>query len=122
MAYEFVSDYGRNFHRHLWLLVGFTVLVAGAYFRFLPLAGGEISRADAFSFAVEQVVRPFAVWSSTYLANVSSGLKTVLENAPLLIPALASVQSLFSIGFVALFVLALRRRFKMDWSRKIKRN
>lgn len=114
MAYEVASDYGRNFHRPLWLLAGLTTLVAGAYYRFIPLAGGKISRTEAFYFAIEQVVRPFSVWSGSYQANISHSLQTALENSPLLIPMLASAQSLLSVGLVALSILALRRRFKMD--------
>ena len=114
LAYEIVLDYGRNFHRPLWFLAGLTVLIAGAYYRFLPLTGASVSRTEAFSFATQQIVRPFSVWSNAFQSKVSSGMQAAFENAPFLLPALASIQSIMSIGLIALFVLALRRRFKMD--------
>ncbi|HEX4888987.1 MAG TPA: hypothetical protein VFW37_01250, partial [Alphaproteobacteria bacterium] len=58
----------------------------------------------------EQMFRPFGAWMKD-----SIGVKlNLFQQGDLLIPMLASLQSLATIALLTLFLLALRRRFKMD--------
>jgi len=93
LLYQWGSDYGRNFVAPFAWLIYF-----GLYFSFMYSMSGE-AKPEALSFTVQQYVRPFLVWGE---ANVSVWIKL-----------LASVQSLMGLGLGTLFVLAVRRRFRM---------
>lgn len=60
---------------------------------------------------MEQIARPFFIWTSTYVPL--PGIKVIMEQSPLLLRWVATVQSLLSLGLITLFILARRRRFKM---------
>ncbi len=117
--YKFFSNYGQSVLRPLGWLGGFTVAMAFIYFYLLwamfspppiDIWGGAPKVKSIVAFTVEQMFRPFYVWSKD-----SSGIRlNLFGNGDLLIPILASVQSLATIGLLTLFLLALRRRFKMD--------
>ena len=93
LLYELGSDYGRNFVIPLlWLFV------FGGGFFFLYGHLGGLDTDTALTFTVQQYVRPFAVWFAA---------------GDVLLKVLASLQSLLGITLVTLFVLAVRRRFRM---------
>jgi hypothetical protein len=115
--YEVGSDYGRSLVRPLVLLGGVT-LVFYLLYAALGTDGREAYPGEPFGMAVEQIVRPFAILTAGYerAAGYSeSGRWTLdlLHSAPFLAPTLALVQSVASLGLIALFLLALRRRFRM---------
>lgn len=93
LLYQWGSDYGRNFVAPFGWLIYFSLFFAFTYSQL------GLGNPDALSFTVQQYVRPFLVWGE---ANVSVGVKL-----------LASVQSLLGLGLGTLFVLAVRRRFRM---------
>ena len=64
---------------------------------------------EGFRFAVEQI-RPF----SAFFGNGTAAQEAFDERAPLWLAAIAVLQSLSIYGFLALFFLALRWRFKRD--------
>ncbi|MFP5469765.1 MAG: hypothetical protein ACLGGZ_08480, partial [Alphaproteobacteria bacterium] len=76
----------------------------------LDVISGKVESWEIAKFTIEQMFRPFFVWSAT------SGDKAIdlVRYNPFLIPLLASLQSLATLSLLALFLLALRRRFKMD--------
>lgn len=108
-AYKRLSDYGRAVDLPLiWLLI----LTYAAHYLYLPIAlmSCNPGAGARFGFTLEQMFRPFYVWAKS-LPGTSNCL---LESNPLIIPILASLQSLTTIALLTLFLLALRRRFKMD--------
>jgi hypothetical protein len=105
--YETFSDYGRSFGLPLFWMFFLT------YFCFLFYRDvAQIPEAaclkdvGVFKFTIQQIVRPFEMWRS------SSNLST--KNCGGWIALFATLQSLMNFSFIALFLLALRRRFKMD--------
>lgn len=109
-AYKHLSDYGRSVDLPLiWLLI---LTYAAHYLLYLPIALITCNPGPGarFGFTLEQMFRPFYVWAK----NPPGTNNCLLESNPLLIPILASLQSLTTIALLTLFLLALRRRFKMD--------
>lgn len=117
--YKHLSDYGQSIWTPLTWLGGVTVALGFIYFYFLwamscPLPehiwGGAPKVKSIVAFTFEQMLRPFGAWMKD-----SIGIKlNLFQQGDLLIPILASLQSLATIAFLTLFLLALRRRFKMD--------
>ena len=68
---------------------------------------------ETVQFALHQLVRPFAVLIPVPASGGGSWVATMLGQYPVLLRVLATVQSLIGIGLLTLFVLALRRRFRM---------
>lgn len=63
-----------------------------------------------FAFTVEQIVRPFWIWSS----STEEILRSRFGSNLMVVRLVATIQSIVSLTLIALFLLALRRRFKMD--------
>ncbi len=106
--YHLTSNYGRTFLRPLGWLLGVTVVSF-----FIYAAFGSISLwGHLVDFTIEQLVRPLSVWLPT---SEKSLHKLFGENllVQLGIKVIATFQSIFSLSLLALFLLALRRRFKM---------
>jgi hypothetical protein len=106
--YHLTVSYGQSFVRPLgWLLwVKFVSFCIYAAF-------GSISLwAHLVDFTIEQLVRPLSVWLPT---SEESLHKLFGKNLLVLlgIKIIATFQSIFSLSLLALFLLALRRRFKM---------
>ncbi len=118
-CYEYLCEYGQSILRPVLWFGGMTVSMALVYFYFLwamssppsgDLWGGTPDVKLVVAFSLEQVFRPFGAWTES-----SVGIKqNLFQQGDLLIPLLASLQSLATIGLLTLFLLALRRRFKMD--------
>lgn len=115
--YGLLSGYGQTFVRPLFVLALVTVIFGGAYMLMLESING---RPPSFGFIVnftmDQMIRPFGVWVPDYLvkAGVSVSPHTELTASELLLKAISTMQALVSLGLVALALLALRRRFKLD--------
>ena len=119
MLYKHLSDYGQSIRWPLSWLGGVTVIMGSIYFYLLwatfspaptDIWGGAPKVKSVVAFTVEQMFRPFYVWSKD-----SAGIRlNLFDDSALLIPLLASLQSLATLSLLALFLLALRRRFKMD--------
>ena len=106
--YEKTADYGTSIAGPLaWLFAIFAVFV-GAYLLAVALDGGTgIADADlqvVVRYTLRQVFRPFEAFSHRGTAPI----------APLGLAIWSAVYSLLNFSLLALFFLAVRRRFKMD--------
>ena len=116
LLYEWAADYGRSFMRPLCRLLGFYgvfFLIYLAAFTSNPVPWDipitwDIA-AGVGRFTVAQVVRPFSALTLT--EGVTVGSESV--EVSLGLACLAAIQSVLSLGLIALFILALRRRFRM---------
>ena len=114
--YERAADYGRSFMRPFYRLLGFCgvfFLIYLAAFTSNPVPWDipipwDIA-AGVGRFTVAQVVRPFSAFTLT--EGVTVGSESVEVSFGL--ACLAAIQSVLSLGLIALFILALRRRFRM---------
>lgn len=109
-AYKHLSDYGRSVDLPLiWLLV---LAYAAHYLLYLPIALITCNPGPGarLAFTLEQMFRPFYVWAKSPPGTGNC----LVDSNPVIIPILASLQSLAVIALLTLFLLALRRRFKMD--------
>ena len=118
LLYEVGSDYGRSLVRPLVLLVGVTLLFYLIYAALGSEGGREAYPGAPLRLAMEQIVRPFALLTTDYesiapYSDYTEQVRKILDGAPFAARALATVQSLLSLGLIALFILALRRRFRM---------
>lgn len=115
-GYKLVSDYGRSISRPVGCLAVSLVVFALVYWNTGWLTNPSLVQEPGqflFDLAVltlEQLVKPFSVWTR----SSSSAQLPLVDSNPLLLPILASLQSLFNLSLLAIFLLALRRRFKMD--------
>ncbi len=117
LLYKAGSDYGRSLVRPLVLLGGVTFLFYLLYAA-LGADGWEVDLSAPLRLAMEQIVRPFALPTVDYARAASTSeyaawAQALVDNAPFVARALGLIQSLASLGLIALFVLALRRRFRM---------
>jgi hypothetical protein len=105
--YEVTADYGQSFALPLfWLLITLFVFTLN-----YALIGGAPMWRDGgtlLRFALQQVFQPFWVLRGV---TVPSG---ATEAIPLWLAFLAAMHSLLTLAFLALFLLAVRRRFKLD--------
>ena len=130
LLYQWTSDYGRSLIRPVVGLAG----VVLAFFLIYPrMLGCELSIAechrDGFQravavFTIEQVLRPFAIWSPRYspstppiptqrvVAIERSHIVHALNSKPLLVRIVSTLQSVLCITLIGLFVLALRWKFR----------
>lgn len=114
--YEWAADYGRSFMRPFYRLLGFCgvfFLIYLAAFTSNPVPWDipitwDIT-AGVGRFTVAQVVRPFSAFTLT--EGVTVGSESVEVSFGL--ACVAAIQSILSLGLIALFILALRRRFRM---------
>jgi len=114
--YYHLADYGENFLLPLvWLVV---ITVGFGFFYYFAtvwvLSSSVILeyRMACFQFAMEQLVRPFSAW----LPTGGNPLKMLLDDNLeflIMIQVFAIVQGLATLGLVTLFIVGLRRRFKL---------
>ena len=116
--YSLTSDYGRSIIRPVLVLLGITIFFFGLYlfetFRindFVSPSNFWTNFAETLQFTISQVVKPFNVWSKT-------GIETIIQIAGrecvLTLQLQSLMQSLLTIIPVTLFILAIRRRFRMS--------
>lgn len=110
LLYDLASSYGRSFIRPLFWL-GVITGVSFVAYAMLINAEGKAAPGDAFVFTIEQIVRPFFIWTEAY--KLSGGVEELWKTSSFLLRLIATIQSLLSLGLVTLFILAVRRRFKM---------
>jgi hypothetical protein len=121
VLYLLASDYGQSLLRpFVWILITFAAFFA-IYAAFLLIYLEPTSRFvlpaidiwDLLRFSLRQVFRPFEVFSLR-VAAPAEAIHEVLRVAPLPLAILAAFHSLLTLSFLTLFLLALRRRFKLD--------
>jgi hypothetical protein len=113
LLYKWAADYGRSFISPLgWLgeTAGIFFLVYLICFAALT-TGGLVEQDvwDVWRFTMRQIVRPF----DAFTLGTTEGLPASLSRIPLWLGFVAAIQSILSLGLIALFILALRRRFRM---------
>jgi uncharacterized protein YjbI with pentapeptide repeats len=121
VLYWLAADYGQSVLLPLfWVFITFAAFLA-IYMACLWLYLDPISSFvypaidfwDLLWFSLRQVFRPFEVFSLR-IAAPADAVHEVLRVAPLRLALLAALQSVLTLSFLALFLLALRRRFKLD--------
>jgi hypothetical protein len=104
--YEGAADYGQSFVLPLsWLFI--SLFVFGLVY---ALIGGAAMWGDwqgVLRFALQQVFQPFAAFRT--LVGQSTP-----QPVPLCLALVASLHSLLTFAFLALFLLALRRRYRLN--------
>lgn len=114
LAYDLTSEYGYSYGRALIsfgiVQAAFCILYAALSGRLDNIGGRYDNRVVAFTFA--QVVKPFDLFSSK--ASFDGFYSIVPENGTGWWLLLTAVQSVLSIATVALFLLALRWRFRRE--------
>ncbi len=111
--YGLISDHGRCLTRPLAGLLALPLFFLPVYALVAGAAGLDPPWVELFRFSVEQMLRPFAVWSDIQADGASSWLPGALIRFPIALRGLALVQSLAGITFFLLFLLAVRRRFSI---------
>ena len=109
-AYEVASDYGQSFVRPL-AGIGLTIIFAfGLYWIYYLFDGGSW-KVSAFEniavFDLRQMIKPFdAILVNKWPYELRGPMSFVIG-------IIATLQTIASAGFVTLFILAVRRRFRM---------
>ena len=107
--YEKTAMYGQSFVRPVvWLLVIFAVFSL-VYLATLH-SGSTIAWEDgerALRFALQQVFQPFGAFRGSLRQSATAPV-------PLGLALVAALHSLLTFAFLALFLLALRRRFRLN--------
>lgn len=111
ILYGLFCNYGlRTGAPAIWL-IGMNILFSAVYW-FIGRMFDHSQYLTYFKFMMEQLVRPFYVWTGAY--KPSEELRCIWGEVSLGFQLLATLQSLISIGLITLLVLAIRRQFKMD--------
>lgn len=100
LMYELVSDYGRSTTRPLVWLVGSYVFFLGLYEDYFWLFPEHLKR-NILRLSFEPIFQPFQPFRSN--VGPCLGLDLIM-----------ALHSLITLSLVAIFLLALRRRFKLD--------
>ena len=117
--YDGVAEYGQNFVLPvLWMLfvsAAFADVYAGVLLktRDLALATSPACDFDILAFSLRQVFRPFEVWSAHLDLVGPFACYGVPDGARMALRILATLQTLITFGLFTLFLLALRKRFRM---------
>ena len=110
-GYDWTCDYGRSAGWPLAWLAGVAFLFLMAYGWFSEGYFDQPAEADELlTFIVRQIVKPFAVWGP--LKTHGELWSNLSEGRAFLFRVLATLQSLLSLGLIALFILALRWQFR----------
>jgi len=115
VLYDWSSEYGYSYGWALFwfcaLQVVFGIIYAALSGR-LALSGQYDSRVLAFTFS--QVVKPFELFSSKVSTDGAYAIPADNQSGIGLWQLLTAVQSVASLSLVALFLLALRWRFRRE--------
>ena len=115
--YDWAAEYGQNFVRPLLWMMFVSVVFYGVYYGLLFFLGAPLSASacefDFPAFTLRQVFRPFEVWSSRP-DLIDPFVRCGFANGPpMFLRLLATAQTLVIYGLFTLFLLALRKRFRM---------
>ena len=121
VLYWLAADYGQSVLRPLFGILITSASFFAIYMTFLwfcldPTSSfvyPAIEFGDVLRFSLRQVFRPFEVLSLRG-AVPAEAVHEALLRPPLPLALLAALHSVLTLSFLALFLLALRRRFKLD--------
>lgn len=115
-AYALLSNYGLSINRPL---IALAVWLFGAtpisYFCLRDIVDklcGSTTYSDLLGFSIAQSLRPFFIWGDYDDRNIRTVFGS--DEFSFLIKMLATVDSIVSLTLIALFILAVRRRFRMQ--------
>lgn len=110
--YMIGSDYGRKINRPI-IVLALTIVAFGLIYLYLsgPIHKTNILNSIQFSFL--QVVRPFWVTIPGVEATFGEWTNSMLSEHPILLRTLTTLQSIICLSSLALFVLAVRRKFRL---------
>ncbi len=108
--YGIVSDYGQDFVMPLAFIFVLTIAFTVLYAMVIPSAmvNTPNSVIGLLTFSLEQMIRPFTIWSSTYKPELTE------SKMALVLRLLSTLHALGALGLATISLLALRRRFKLD--------
>ncbi len=112
LLYRFGSDYGRRIDRPLIVLLGTVMFFAFVYWS-MAIPMGNLDALSAVYFSLHHVVRPFLVAVPGYEKDLSEWSKLLVDYYPNAVVIIAMIQSVISVGLLGLFILSLRRKFRM---------
>jgi uncharacterized protein YjbI with pentapeptide repeats len=110
--YKIGSDYGRKVGRP-FLVLAFTILAFGFIYLCLTDQIHLTNFRNSLQFSFLQVVRPFWVTIPGAEASYGGWTKLMMCNHPILLRTLAFIQSIICLGSLTLFILAVRRKFRL---------
>lgn len=108
MLYEVTSNYGQSALRPL---VGLTLtfVLAMTLYQFM-IGFNAVNFTIAVDFAFDQIIRPFSAWATRGTAEKM--IKLIGPHNYMLVRYVAAVQSIISLVFITLFILAIRWRYR----------
>ena len=120
--YDVTSGYGQSIVRPPAILLSLSGIFLLAYFFvFFICEMNEFAAAfhadefkfmsDVLSFTIDQMVRPFGIWSGRYDAPIDIADK-VLESGGFFLRVLSTLHGLVTLGLMALFLIAARWRYR----------
>ena len=115
--YDWAAEYGQNFVLPLLWMIFVSAAFVDIYYgvlHYMPATASASScDIDFLGFSLRQIFRPFEVWSSRPDLIEPFTRCGVEGGALLFLRALATLQTLVTYGLLTLFLLALRKRFRM---------
>ena len=108
--YWATSNYGQSaITPIIWLAV--TAFIFWFIYAFTAGTVSQPSPGEAAGFMVEQIIRPFSVLVSSYKTEYE-WVRTALVEVPFWLKLTAFLQSAMHLSLIALFLLAVRWRFR----------
>ncbi len=120
LLYRWFSDYGRSMWRPIWVFVALAAIIVSLVtpFTWHALDQAKLLRrnidipgqAEVAMYIARNFIPPPAVWSENLGRSWAIGLN---DTARSLLSLLGTFQTLMFVGFVSLFLISMRRRFRI---------
>ena len=117
-VYDWAADYGQSLVLPLAWIAVISVVFGAIYTTLLffvrdpAVVASPHCEFDHVAFALKQIFRPFEVWSTR--ADLVEPFRCIgVAKPPLVLKLFATLHTLLTFGLFTLFLLALRKRFRM---------
>lgn len=128
--YEKTSNYGQSFMKPIYCLLFLVTFFTVVYKPFFLILNGQPEKitlfikagypnlwthlVQMFSFTITNIVSPFKIWTAKNNLGIDKYFDMASTNSAFAMKFLASFQSILCLTMITLFILALRRAFKLS--------
>ncbi len=108
---DITSNYGYNAFRAFCFLI----ITPICFFIIYYLISAYLSKSfhidlfNCFSFTIDQILHPFKIWGSNYIAKINN----IIVSRFTIVKLIATINSFFVISFAAIFLASIKRQYRL---------